>query len=99
MKHIEKLSYKYINTYGRFSQHRKSEEPIIDKINEIIDILQNKGLCKLKDKNSSQLLEIVKLEKENIILEEKNKQLEILVADIMTNEVDNILDKGSESNE
>lgn len=64
MKHIEKLSYKYINTYGRFSQHRKSEEPIIDKINEIIDILEKEGFCKIKDKNTRQLIEIVKLNEE-----------------------------------
>ena len=38
-KPIEKLEYKYRNTYGNVSQHRKSEEPIIDKINEIIDKL------------------------------------------------------------
>ena len=81
MKHIEKLSYKYINTYGRFSQHRKSEEPIIDKINEIIDILQNKGLCKIKDKNSSQLLEIAKLSEENDRLTEN---IHTAIKDIFT---------------
>ncbi len=36
-KEIEKLDYKYVNTYGNVSQHRKSEEPLIDKINELID--------------------------------------------------------------
>ena len=33
---IEELSYKYINTYGNVSQHRKSEEPLIDTINALI---------------------------------------------------------------
>lgn len=39
---IEKLSYNYLNTYGNVSQHRKSEEPLIDKINEIIDYINKK---------------------------------------------------------
>lgn len=33
---IEELGYKYINTYGNISQHRKSEEPLIDTINALI---------------------------------------------------------------
>ena len=33
---IEELSYKYINTYGNISQHRKSEEPLIVTINALI---------------------------------------------------------------
>lgn len=33
---IEELNYKYINTYGNISQHRKSEEQLIDKINELV---------------------------------------------------------------
>lgn len=40
-KKIEKLDYKYVNTYGNVSQHRKSEEPLIDKINELIDEINN----------------------------------------------------------
>lgn len=39
----EKLDYKYINSYGNISQHKKSEEPIINKINEILDYLESKG--------------------------------------------------------
>ncbi len=39
---IEPLDYEYINTYGNVSQCKKSEERIIDKINEIIDKV-NKG--------------------------------------------------------
>ena len=33
---IEEMSYKYVNTYGNISQHRKSEEPLIDTINALI---------------------------------------------------------------
>lgn len=33
---IKELSYKYVNTYGNVSQHRKSEEPLIDTINALI---------------------------------------------------------------
>lgn len=33
---IEEVSYKYVNTYGNISQHRKSEEPLIDTINALI---------------------------------------------------------------
>lgn len=40
-KKIEKIDYKYVNTYGNVSQHRKSEEPLIDKINELIDEINN----------------------------------------------------------
>jgi len=39
----EKLNYKYINSFGNISQHKKSEEPMIDKINEILDYLESKG--------------------------------------------------------
>ena len=81
MKHIEKLSYKYINTYGKFSQHRKSEEPIIDKINEIIDILEKEGFCKIKDKNTSQLLKIVKLNEE---IDRLKENIHTAIEDIFT---------------
>ena len=33
---IEEISYKYVNTYGNISQHRKSEEPLIETINALI---------------------------------------------------------------
>lgn len=35
-KEIEELDYTYVNSYGNISQHKKSEEPIIDKINELV---------------------------------------------------------------
>ena len=36
---IEKLDYTYKNMYGNISQHRQSEKELIDKINEIIDVI------------------------------------------------------------
>ena len=36
----KKLDYKYRNLYGRISQCKQSEIPIIDKINEILDYLE-----------------------------------------------------------
>lgn len=49
-ENIEELSYKYVNTYGNISQHRKSEEPLIDKINLLIKN-QNKIIEQLKKGN------------------------------------------------
>ena len=46
---LEKIDYKYKNTYGNISQHRKSEEPLIDTINKIIDHI-NKIEEKLDEK-------------------------------------------------
>ena len=36
----EKINYKYKNMYGNISQHKQSEIDIIDKINEILDYLE-----------------------------------------------------------
>lgn len=36
---IEKMGFAYVNLYGNKSIHKKSEEDIINKINEIIDVL------------------------------------------------------------
>ena len=35
-KEIEELDYTYVNSYGNISRHKKSEEAIIDKINELV---------------------------------------------------------------
>lgn len=50
---IEELSYKYVNTYGNISQHRKSEEPLIDTINALIKN-QKKIIEKLNKNNNTQ---------------------------------------------
>ena len=44
-KEIEELDYTYVNSYGNISQRKKSEEPIIDKINELV-----REVNKLKNK-------------------------------------------------
>jgi hypothetical protein len=44
---IEKIGFIYNNTYGNRSQHKKSEEPLINAINELIEN-QNKIIRELK---------------------------------------------------
>ena len=48
---IEELNYKYVNTYGNISQHRKSEEPLIDTINALIK--NQKKIIEKLNKNSN----------------------------------------------
>lgn len=47
---IEKLNWEYVNTYGNKSVHKKSEEDIINKINEIIDVLNEIPELKINSK-------------------------------------------------
>ena len=86
---------KEVDAYKIFRQleeRKKRANPytFYDK-DELID-----EILKKEDEIEDLQQKVEKLEKENIILEEKNKQLEFFVADIMTNEVNNILNKGSE---
>lgn len=48
---IEKLGFIYNNTYGNRSQHRKSEEPLINAINQLIKN-QEKIIDKINKKNN-----------------------------------------------
>lgn len=48
---IEKLGFIYNNTYGNRSQHRKSEEPLINAINQLIEN-QNKIIEKINEKSN-----------------------------------------------